>query len=155
MTVGCDCYGNKIRPLLNIIDKLENHFNLIKITIEKDKIDILKLIWELMNYRLRNTCVSPYKIMIPVKYLCCSNYEYLKECMSRTQWTKYYPTTKSKKNISDVIFGVYDKPLSGVNPGTGANFASTWETIFYMPEYIVVINSDMIDNLTNEYKQKG
>lgn len=155
MTVGCDCYGNKIRPLLNIIDKLENRFNLIKITIEKDKIDILKLICQLVRYHLRNTCAGSYKIMIPVKYLCCNDYNVLTSWMTRTQWTKYYPTTKSKKNISDVIFGVYDKPLSGVNPGTGANFASTWENIFYNSEYIVVINSDMIDNLTNEYKQKG
>lgn len=155
MTVGCDCYGNNIKPLLNIVSKLEEKFNLIEIPIDKDKINILRLISELARYELRNTCVPSYKIMIPVKYLYCSNYDTMANWMGRTMWTRYYPTTKAKKNITDVIFGIYDKPLANVRPGTWGNCSNTWKVIFNNSEFIVVINSDMIKNITEQYKQKG
>lgn len=153
MLVGCDCYGNKLGPVLKIIDKLQYKFNLIEVSLEQDKINLLRLVSELVKYRLRNSCVSPYKIMIPVKYLYCENHKTLASWMTRTQWTRYYPTTKPKKNWSNVVFNAYEKPMAKVRPGTGTNTKETWEYVFLNTEYIIVINSDMIDNLTNEYKK--
>lgn len=151
--VGCDCYSDKITPVLKIIEKLRGEFPNLKVELDEDKIEINKLIISLMNYSLKNTIFKNYKILIPVKYLTCNKYEDLSNCMQRTMWTRYYPTDKAKKNISDVVFNSYDKPLSNVRPGTWSNTWQNWAEIFDNENYIVVINRDMIDNLITEFKR--
>lgn len=145
--VGCDCYGYKLGPVLNIIDKLQAKFNNINVPLEKDQINILRLIAELITYHRNNSCVNPYKILIPVKYLYCSDFGLLSDCMSKTQYTRYFPCKTSKKNIADVVFLAWARPLSKVRPGMLSNNYYNWSSIFDNPNYIIVINSDMIDNL--------
>lgn len=150
--VGCDCYSYKIRPVLNIVEKLRDVFTNLKVELDEDKIDINKLIQALFDYCIKNNVNMNYKILIPVKYLTCNNYKLLSNCMQRTIWTRYYPTTKAKKNISDVVFPSYEKPLSNVRPGTWANTWENWAEIFDNENYIIVINRDMIDKLIAESK---
>lgn len=155
INVGCDCYANKLGPVLKIIEKLQDNFNGIRVSIEDDKINILKLIHELMLYYERNTIWNDYKIMIPIKYLVCNDYDTLNKCMVKTNYPKYYPTSKAKKGISDVVFKPYDKPLSKVKVGWCNNTMDLWMDVFDNDEYIIVINSDMIASLTNEHKKRG
>jgi hypothetical protein len=151
--VGCDCYGYNIRPVLNIVEKLRSIFPNLKVELDEDKIEIIKLIQALFDYGRTNAVSMNYKILIPVKYLTCNDYILLSNLMQRTMWTRYYPTNKTKKNISDVVFNSYDKPLSNIRPGTWPNTCENWGEIFDNENYIVVINKDMIDNLIVEYKR--
>lgn len=152
--VGCDCYGYNIRPVLNIVEKLRSIFPNLKVELDKDKIEIIKLIQALFDYSRTNAVSMNYKILIPVKYLTCNNYAKLSYCMQRTMWPRYYPSTTIKKNISDVVFPSYAKPLSNVIPGQLPNTPANWNTIFSRHgNYIVVINRDMIDNLIAEFKR--
>lgn len=154
INVGCDCYANKLGQVLKIIEKLQDNFNGIRVSIEDDKINILKLIHELMLYYERNSIWNDYKIMIPVKYLVCNHYDLLNDCMIRTKHTKYYPTMKAKKGISNVVFKPYDKPLANVKPGSCNNTKEHWWSIFNTDaNFIIVINSDMIASLTNEHRR--
>lgn len=153
INVGCDCYANKLGPVLKIVEKLQDNFNGIRVSIEGDKINILKLINELMLYYERNSIWNDYKIMIPVKYLVCNHYDLLNDCMIRTKQPKYYPTNKAKKGISNVVFKPYDKPLSKVKQGSCNNTKEHWEILFGFKDFIIVINSDMIASLTNEHRR--
>lgn len=151
--VGCDCYGYNIKPVQNIIEKLRGAFPNLKVELDEDKIDINKLIQALFNYGITNAVSMNYKILITVKYLTCNDYIQLSNCMQFTAWPRYYPTNKSKKNISDVVFPSYAKPLSKIRPGTWPNTCEKWGDIFDNENYIVVINRDMIDNLIAEFKR--
>lgn len=154
INVGCDCYANKLGAVLNIVEKLQNNFNGIQVSIVNDKINILSLIYELMLYYERNSFWKKYKIMIPVKYLVCNDYDTLNDCMIRTKQTQYYFAENAKKGISNVVFKTYEIPLSNVRKGICNNTKEHWEMLFGCKDFIIVINSDMIASITNEHKNK-
>lgn len=144
MTVGCDCYGLKSgSSLIKIIEKLQSEFPGLVVKLYDKKIKVLDLIYQLSKIKH-----NAYKIMIPLRYLFCSDYDKLINALNRSNYNYLVKSGKALTGWSNVVFKPYDKPLKRTCTFK-INDPMSMETYFTDPYFegsVLIINSDIYFN---------
>lgn len=145
MLVGCDCYGIKSgSSLTKIIEKLQAEFPGLVVKLYDNKIMLLDLLSQLSKIQHNS-----YKIMIPVRYLYCSNYEKLMFALNRSQYNYFVKSNKCITGWGKVVFKSYEKPLkrTRITKIGDSNLLETYFTDPYYEGSVVIINSDVFTKI--------